>query len=92
MGAAGAPRWPESRSGGILGGISNGDEIVVRAALKPIPSIRLEQDTVDREGRVAKLKLTGRYDTSVIPRVIPVIEAMVKIVLADHRLRVRTMT
>ena len=79
-----------NRSGGILGGIYNGDEIVVRAALKPIPSIRLEQDTVDREGRVAKLKLAGRYDTSAIPRVIPVMEAMVKIVLADHLLRLKT--
>lgn len=81
-----------NRSGGILGGISNGDEIILRAAMKPIPSISREQDTVDREGRVAKLKLTGRFDTSAIPRVIPVIEAMVKIVLADHYLRSRTMT
>ena len=80
-----------NRSGGILGGISNGDEIILRAAMKPIPSISREQDTIDREGRVSKLKLTGRFDTSAIPRVIPVIEAMVKIVLADHYLRLRTM-
>ncbi len=81
-----------NRSGGILGGISNGDEIILRAAMKPIPSIGREQDTVDREGRVAKLKLTGRFDISAIPRVIPVIEAMVKIVLADHYLRLRTVS
>ena len=81
-----------NRSGGILGGISNGDEIILRAAVKPIPSISREQDTVDREGHIAKLKLTGRFDTSAIPRVIPVVEAMIKIVLADHYLRLRTMT
>ncbi len=78
-----------NRSGGILGGISNGDEIILRAAMKPIPSISMEQDTVDRKGCSAKLKLSGRFDVSAIPRVIPVLEAMVKIVLADHYLRSR---
>jgi chorismate synthase len=79
-----------NRSGGILGGISNGDEIVLRAAIKPIPSISMEQDTVSREGCSAKLKLSGRFDVAAIPRVIPVLEAMVKIVLADHYLRLKT--
>jgi len=51
-----------NRSGGILGGISNGDEIVLRAAMKPIPSITREQDTIDREGRPSKMKFTGRHD------------------------------
>jgi chorismate synthase len=78
-----------NRAGGILGGISNGDEIILRAAVKPIPSIAKEQDTVDRDGRDAKLKLAGRFDVSAIPRVIPVLEAMVKIVLADHYLRAK---
>jgi chorismate synthase len=81
-----------NRAGGILGGISNGDEIILRAAMKPIPSIRQEQDTIDRQGRATKIKLTGRFDVSVIPRIIPVLEAMVRIVLADHYLRSRTMT
>jgi len=80
-----------NRAGGILGGISNGDENIHRAAVKPVPSIAREQDTVDREGRHAKLKLTGRFDTSAVPRIVPVLEAMVRIVLADHYLRSRTM-
>ena len=80
-----------NRAGGILGGISNGDEIILRAAVKPIPSIGREQDTVDRQGRAAKIKLTGRFDVSAVPRIIPVLEAMVKIVLADHYLRSKAM-
>ncbi|MEW6668185.1 MAG: chorismate synthase [Thermodesulfobacteriota bacterium] len=78
-----------NRAGGILGGISHGGEILLRAAIKPIPSIHREQNTVDREGRPATLRLTGRYDTCAIPRILPVLEAMVKIVLADHYLRAR---
>ncbi len=78
-----------NRSGGILGGISNGEEIVLRAAVKPIPSIAQEQDTIDRAGNPAKLKLRGRHDVSAIPRIIPVLEAMVCIVLADHYLRLQ---
>ncbi len=76
-----------NRAGGILGGISNGDEIVLRAAVKPIPSIRQEQDTLNREGEPIKLHLQGRHDLSAVPRVVPVLEAMVLIVLADHWLR-----
>jgi chorismate synthase len=78
-----------NRSGGILGGISNGDEIVLRAAMKPIPSISMKQDTVSRKGCSAKLKFYGRFDVAALPRAIPVLEAMVKIVLADHYLRSR---
>jgi chorismate synthase len=80
-----------NRAGGILGGISNGDEIILRAAVKPVPSIGLQQDTVDRKGQPAKLKLTGRFDISAVPRIVPVLEAMVRIVLADHYLRSRAM-
>ncbi len=76
-----------NRAGGILGGISNGEFIVVRAALKPIPSIAKTQVTVDREGRLAELSLTGRFDVCAIPRIIPVLEAMVKLVIVDHYLR-----
>jgi len=76
-----------NNSGGILGGISNGDDIILRAAVKPIPSIMIEQDTIDRKGRSARLKLEGRFDTSAVPRIVPVLEAMVAIVLADHYLR-----
>lgn len=81
-----------NHAGGILGGISNGDEIILRAALKPIPSIRKEQRTVNREGNPATIAFTGRFDVAAIPRVIPVLEAMVKIVLADHYLRSQAIT
>ncbi len=80
-----------NHAGGILGGISNGDEIILRAAVKPIPSIPREQDTVDRQGRPAKLKMSGRFDVAAIPRIIPVLEAMVKLVLVDHYLRSKTL-
>ena len=78
-----------NHAGGILGGISNGDDIMLRVAVKPIPSIMKDQETVDREGRPALLKLQGRFDTSAVPRIVPVLEAMVAIVLADHYLRSR---
>jgi chorismate synthase len=80
-----------NRAGGILGGISNGDEVILRIAVKPIPSIGREQETVDREGHSVNLNLTGRFDVVAIPRVIPVAEAMVRIVLADHYLRYKAM-
>ncbi|MGD8227296.1 MAG: chorismate synthase [Desulfobacteraceae bacterium] len=79
--------FASNRAGGILGGISSGEEIVLRAAMKPIPSISQKQNTVDRKGRPSKLKFGGRHDISSIPRIIPVLEAMVRLVLADHYLR-----
>ena len=82
--------YETNRAGGILGGISNGNEIILRAAVKPIPSIGREQDTIDREGKPAKLKLKGRFDISAVPRIVPVLEAMARIVLADHFLRSKT--
>jgi chorismate synthase len=79
-----------NRAGGILGGISNGDEIIVRVASKPIPSIGRRQQTIDRLGRSAELEFSGRFDVCALPRIIPVLEAMVKVVLADHYLRSNT--
>lgn len=76
-----------NRAGGILGGISNGDEIVIRAAVKPVPSIGKEQRTIDRDGQPVRLRLSGRYDISAVPRAVPVLESMVRLVLADHYLR-----
>lgn len=81
-----------NHAGGILGGISNGEDIILRVAMKPIPSIPLEQNTIDREGRSARLKFRSRSDVCAIPRVIPVLEAMVKIVMADHLLRAKTLS
>ena len=81
-----------NNAGGILAGISNGDDIVLRAAVKPIPSIGIEQDTIDKQGNPKNIKTAGRFDVTAIPRIIPVLEAMVKIVIADHYLRNSMMT
>lgn len=78
-----------NNAGGILAGITNGEEIVIRVASKPIPSIRRVQDTVDKRGDPVTLSLKGRHDISAIPRIIVVCEAMVAMVLADHLLRQR---
>jgi len=79
-----------NHAGGILGGISNGDDIILRAAVKPIPSIMIDQETIDREGHPARLKLEGRFDAAAVPRVVPVLKAMVAIVIADHYLRLKS--
>jgi chorismate synthase len=79
--------FEKNDSGGILGGISSGADILLRAAIKPIPSIHLEQRTVDRAMRPVSLQIEGRHDVSAIPRINPVCEAMVAIVLVDHLLR-----
>jgi chorismate synthase len=78
-----------NHAGGILAGITSGAEIVIRAACKPIPSIARPQETIDVQGRPDVVIVSGRHDVSVIPRIIPVCEAMVSIVLADHLLRQR---
>jgi len=72
-----------NHAGGILGGIANGAPLVVRAAVKPIPSIAREQRTTDQAGRPATIVVGGRHDRSAIPRVVPVLRAMVLLVLAD---------
>ncbi len=76
-----------NHAGGILAGISNGDEIIIRAAVKPIPSIAREQETIDRQGRPQTISIGGRHDISAIPRIVPVVAAMVKLTLADFVLR-----
>ena len=83
--------FEKNDAGGILGGISTGADILLRVAVKPIPSISREQKTVDTLGRPVSLKIRGRHDVSAIPRINPVCEAMVAIVLADHWLRQETM-
>lgn len=79
--------FEKNDAGGILGGISNGEDIMLRVAVKPIPSISLEQRTVDQALQPVSLKIKGRHDISAIPRINPVCEAMVAIVLVDHLLR-----
>jgi len=76
-----------NHAGGINAGITNGDEIVIRVACKPISSIEKAQGTIDVHGKPASVSIRGRHDVSVIPRIIPVCEAMVNIVLADHFMR-----
>ncbi len=72
-----------NNSGGILGGISTGQNIVLRFVVKPTPSIGLPQKTVNKNNQSVDLELQGRFDTLIIPRLIPVAEAMVRLVLAD---------
>lgn len=88
-GPDGRPRTRSNRSGGVQGGISNGEDIVVRVAFKPTATIRLAQDTVDRDGNAVTLEAQGRHDPCVLPRAVPMVEAMVLLVLADHWLRQR---
>ncbi|MDY0131403.1 MAG: chorismate synthase [Desulforegulaceae bacterium] len=76
-----------NNSGGILAGISNGDDIVIRIAVKPIPSVSIEQNTIDINGNEKKIRVIGRHDISAIPRINVVAEAMASIVVADHLLR-----
>lgn len=78
-----------NNSGGILAGISNGDEIICRVAVKPIPSISKEQKTITVSGEPTTIVIGGRHDASAIPRIVPVCQAMVRLVLADHVLRQR---
>lgn len=72
-----------NHAGGILGGISTGADIVVRIAVKPTPSIAKEQRTVDKTGKVRNLSVRGRHDPCIVPRLVPVAEAMLALVLAD---------
>jgi chorismate synthase len=82
--------FASNNSGGILAGISNGDELISRVAVKPIPSIAKEQQTINLEKQPVTVKIGGRHDISAIPRIIPVCEAMVCLTLADHLLRQKT--
>jgi chorismate synthase len=81
--------YASNQAGGVLGGISTGQDITLRVAVKPIPSIELEQPTMDKMGRPTTIKIGGRHDVCALPRIVPVIQAMVRLVLADHLLRKR---
>ena len=82
-------RTSTNHSGGIQGGISNGEVIRFRTAFKPIASIARPQSTVDTDGHPTDLTISGRHDCSVFPRVLPVVDAMTALVLVDHYLLLR---
>lgn len=83
----GKVRTTSNRSGGIQGGISNGETIYFRVAFKPVATVMHEQDTVSSELKNTTLKGRGRHDPCVLPRAVPMVEAMTALVLIDHALR-----
>ena len=85
-------RTRTNRSGGIQGGISNGENIVVRAAFKPPATIMKPQETVDVDGNPTVIEGRGRHDPCVLPRAVPIVEAMMALVLVDHAMRQRGQT
>jgi chorismate synthase len=80
-------RTRTNRSGGVQGGISNGENIIIRTAFKPTATIGKEQNTVSKNGEETTLAAKGRHDPCVLPRAVPMVEAMVALVLCDHLLR-----
>ncbi len=72
-----------NNAGGILGGISSGQDIVARAFIKPIPSISQEQSTVTTDGTATSITIGGRHDIAAIPRINPVLKAMMAMTIAD---------
>ena len=82
----GSTRTVSNRSGGVQGGISNGENIVIRVAFKPTATIGKEQKTVTKGGEETKLAAKGRHDPCVLPRAVPMVEAMVALVLCDRLL------
>jgi chorismate synthase len=78
-----SPDFASNHAGGIVGGVSSGQSIVIRATVKPIPSIAKEQQTINVKGEPIPLSVGGRHDVSAIPRIVPVLRAMVLLALAD---------
>jgi chorismate synthase len=85
----GRVRTRSNHSGGIQGGISNGEDIVVRVAFKPTATILRPQPSIDTAGDPITLPARGRHDPCVVPRAVPIVEAMMALTLADHLLRHR---
>jgi chorismate synthase len=72
-----------NHSGGVLGGISNGMPIYFNVAFKPVSSVKMEQQTIDKSGKAQKIVIEGRHDPCVLPRAVPIVEAMAALVMAD---------
>jgi chorismate synthase len=77
-------------SGGIQGGISNGMDIYFNVAFKPVATIMQDQETIDKEGNIVTMQGKGRHDPCVVPRAVPIVEAMAALVLVDYWLMNRT--
>lgn len=88
--AEGKIRTTSNNSGGIQGGISNGMDIYFRVAFKPVSTIKMEQSTIDSSGNTVSINPGGRHDPCVVPRAVPIVEAMAALVIADHYLRNKT--
>lgn len=80
-------RTKTNNNGGIVGGISNGEDVYFNVAFKPTPTIMKKQETVDKQGNTIELQLKGRHDVCYVPRAVPIVEAMAAIVIADLKLR-----
>ncbi len=85
--SSGKIRTKTNNSGGIQGGISNGETIYFRVAFKPVSTINKKQKTINRQKQTVELIATGRHDPCVLPRAVPIVEAMAAIVITDHYLR-----
>jgi chorismate synthase len=83
----GKVRTATNRSGGVQGGITNGEELVFRVAFKPTATVRKNQKTVSSAGEDTELAAKGRHDPCVVPRAVPIVEAMTALVLVDHAMR-----
>lgn len=86
-GPGGRPRTSTNRSGGVQGGISNGEDVLIRVAFKPTATISSPQQTVDRDNNPVTLEAKGRHDPCVLPTAVPLVEAAMLLVLVDHWLR-----
>lgn len=91
-GPDGRPRTTTNHSGGVQGGISNGEDVYIRVAFKPTATISSPQQTVDRDNNAVTLESKGRHDPCVLPRAVPLVEAAMLLVLADHWLRQRAIS
>lgn len=80
-------RTRTNHAGGVLGGISDGEDIYFRVAFKPVATVMMEQGTVDAKGKNVKIRPFGRHDACVLPRAVPIVEATAALVIMDHYLR-----
>ena len=87
---SGGGKFATNNCGGILGGISSGQDIIFRAVFKPTPSIKKPQKAYDKDGNIKEISINGRHDVCIVPRAVPVVEAMAALVLADFLLLSRS--